>query len=97
MVPVFYDVQRRKTKVWALLGWANRPATLSFATRPAIRVKDLAGNPADSEVDLQFWDSHPDLAFPVFAELYVNRLLNRDEFREHCDKHRTQEAILANL
>lgn len=24
-------------------------------------------------------------------------VLNRDEFRSHCDKYKTREAILANL
>jgi hypothetical protein len=33
------------------------------------------------------------LAVPVMAEDYVGQLLDRDEFRRHCDR----EAILANL
>jgi hypothetical protein len=37
------------------------------------------------------------MATPVFAELYVRRLLDRDEFRAVCDKHRTRQAILAAL
>jgi hypothetical protein len=31
------------------------------------------------------------------AEVYVNRLLDRDEFRRHCDAYQSREAILANL
>jgi hypothetical protein len=31
------------------------------------------------------------------AEVYVSRLLDRDEFRRHCDRHQTRNAILANL
>ena len=27
----------------------------------------------------------------------ASRLLDRDEFRRHCDRHRTREAILASL
>jgi len=37
------------------------------------------------------------LAYPVFEEIYVSRLLDRDEFRAHCDRHKTRKAILANL
>lgn len=33
----------------------------------------------------------------VAAEVYVSRLLDRTEFRKHCDRHRTAKAILANL
>jgi hypothetical protein len=31
------------------------------------------------------------------AEVYVSQLLDRDEFRRHCDRFKTREAILANL
>src|SRR5262249_24473923 len=30
MVPVFYDLERKKTKVWAILGVAVRPLLVSF-------------------------------------------------------------------
>jgi hypothetical protein len=33
----------------------------------------------------------------VTAEVYVTRLLDRGEFRRHCDTHRTRSAILAGL
>ncbi len=28
---------------------------------------------------------------------YVTRILDRDEFRRHCDRFRTRSAVLANL
>ena len=31
------------------------------------------------------------------AEVYVSHLLDRDEFRRHCDRYQTRERILANL
>ena len=37
------------------------------------------------------------LAYPVTAEVYVDKILNRDQFRWHCDRYRTQSAILKNL
>ena len=35
--------------------------------------------------------------FPYFAEAYVSELLPPDEFRKHCDKHKTAEAIIHAL
>lgn len=40
MVPVFYDLQRRKTKVWVFLGWSLRDVEVSFRARPSVRVLD---------------------------------------------------------
>ena len=34
---------------------------------------------------------------PVLAEVYVTRLLDRDEFRRHRDRYKPQDAILAHL
>jgi hypothetical protein len=33
----------------------------------------------------------------VTAEVYVDRLLDRAEFRRHCDRYQTRSAILENL
>lgn len=98
MVPVFYDLLRKKTKVWAFLGWAERPVQISFARRPEATVFDRAGKVAtDSGPELKFHSLRRSLAYPVTAEVYVTKILNRDEFRRHCDRHKTRSAILANL
>ena len=98
MVPVFFDVLRKKTKVWVFLGWATRPVTISFAKRPAATVLDATGKQVAADaVDLQFRSARHKLAYPVTAEVYVTEILDRDEFRELCDKHKTRAAILANL
>jgi hypothetical protein len=31
------------------------------------------------------------------AEVYVSKVMDRDEFRRHCDQYQTCSAILANL
>lgn len=90
MVPVFYDIGRRKTKVWALLGWATRLLVVSFERPPTARV--LSGR-----VKIRFSSICRRIAYPVFAEAYVSRLLDRDEFRAHCDLYKTRERILQNL
>ena len=38
MVPVFFDLGRRKTKVWVFLGWSQRPVHFWFATPPSVEV-----------------------------------------------------------
>lgn len=98
MVPVFYDIMRKKTKAWVFLGWSSRPVTVSFANRPKAKVFDQAGNEVRVDsVDLRFDSTKHELAYPVTAEVYVCTILNRDEFRQLCDKYKTRSAILANL
>jgi hypothetical protein len=63
---------------------------VSFDTPPGVEV-------VRGDVDVNMGGSAYALAYPVFAETYVSRLLNRDEFRAHCDRYRTQSAILAHL
>jgi hypothetical protein len=90
MVPVFYDRERNKTKVWAVLGWSTRNLEVEFATPPAAHV--LQGH-----VRLDFVpETHP-IAYPVLAETYVSRLMDGDEFRAHCDQYRTRSEILRHL
>lgn len=97
MVPVFYDLKRRKTKVWVFLGWAERPVRISFVKQPSAEVfKDdkpvTAGGP-----ELKFVGTSYTIAYPVTAEVYVTQILDRAEFRKHCDQYKTQSAILKNL
>jgi hypothetical protein len=47
--------------------------------------------------DVLFARETHEFAMPVMTEVYVTRILNRDEFRSHCDRFRTRSAILANL
>ena len=98
MVPLFYDVNRRKTKVSVFMGWATRPVEVSFAARPTATVFDPKGKRVtDSSSLLRFESISFNLAYPVSAEVYVTKIFNREEFREHCDRYRTRSAILDNL
>jgi hypothetical protein len=98
MVPVFYDILRKKTKAWVFLGWSSRPVTVSYAKAPKAKVFDQVGNEVRVDrVDLLFHPTRHELAYPVTAEVYVGRILNRDEFRQLCDRYKTRSAILANL
>jgi hypothetical protein len=48
-------------------------------------------------VELSFGSETHTLLSPVTAEVYVTELLNREEFRAHCDRLRTRSAILSGL
>ncbi len=97
MVPVFYDVGRRKPKVWAFLGWSRRPITVSFARPPRAMIRDLNGRLLRDHPPIRWGALHADLPYPVTAELYVDRILNRDEFRKVCDSCGTRSEILRRL
>jgi hypothetical protein len=99
MVPVFYDVGRHQTKVWAVLGVASKPIEVSYAQPPVVReTKGPDGKPVmPGEVAVVFVNQDVRLAYIVAAEVYVNHLLNRTEFRQLCDQKKTFKAIVASL
>jgi hypothetical protein len=98
MVPVFFDQQRKQTKVWAFLGWSTQGLSIALAKPFTATVVDANGKTLDRKsYDLHIGGNWVSLATPVVAEVYVNGILNREEFRRHCDAYVTREAILANL
>jgi hypothetical protein len=99
MAPVFYDQQRKKTKVWLMLGWEGAYSTIDYAQHPAVKITDRDGKAVtgDTGPEVIFGASYRELATPVFAEVYVTKILNRAEFRRHCDVYQTKAAIVANL
>jgi hypothetical protein len=100
MVPVFYDVQRRRTKVWAVLGWRLTVVEMEYRVPPFVLTVEPSrstGQARGGAPTILFADERAEFAEPVMAEVYVSRLLNRDEFRRHCDRFKTRDAILGNL
>jgi hypothetical protein len=99
MVPVFFDLQRQKTKVWTFLGWRMERVYVGYRTKPVVLGVEpsKAGGPSGNPPPIEFCGEYDEFAVPEMAEVYVAQLLDRDEFRRHCDRHRTRDAILANL
>ena len=95
MVPVFYDKLRKKTKVWVILGYSVKPLSIWFSQKPKVTVTDAEGKKV--EVDLEFQRTRKSLIYPVSAEIYVNKILNRSDFRSLCDRYKTHSAILNAL
>lgn len=94
MAPLFYDVQRKKFKVWVFLGWMQKPVTISFESQPVARVKN---NRTSRRIRFGFKNSVHDVIRPVSAEIYVDKVLSREELRRYCDRCKTRSAILDNL
>ena len=93
LVPVFFDKARKQMQVWAFLGWRETWIEASFVSNPKVEVLEARRtNPK-----LKFGSSTFCANHPVMAEVYVSELMDREEFRAHCDKHRTEEAILKHL
>ncbi len=99
MVPVFFDLGRKKTKVWVVPGIAERHLTVSYVNPPVIKeIKDPFGRVVrPGEIGVEFVSDFRQTAYFATAEVYVTRLLDRKEFREHCDRHKTFNAIISNL
>ncbi len=99
MVPIFYDLGRQKTKVWMVLGIATKPLRVSFVTPPMVKgIKGPDGRGVKSgDVKVSFAPDHHRAAYFATAEVYVTRLLDRAEFREHCARLKTYRAIVRNL
>jgi hypothetical protein len=99
MVPVFYDLGRRQTKVWAFLGWTEQHLGIDFARPPRIVAEreGLMARMLPGAPDVRFVGTSRVAPRPVTAELYVDTVLNRDEFRRVCDRCDTREEIVATL
>jgi hypothetical protein len=98
MVPVFYDTDRNMTKVWAFLGYKYSELNISFKKEPEISIYDLNGKePGKKDVTVKFGADTRVILYPVFAEIYVKNILNREEFRKVCDKYKTRSEILKAL
>jgi hypothetical protein len=91
MVPVYWDQERKLTKVWMFLGWLEDTLEVEFENPPAVR------RPDGSPVSTKFQQASYPVAVPVTVEALTSRVLNRDAFRSLCDRHRTPEAVVRAL
>lgn len=97
VVPVFYDLGRRQTKVWAVLGWRTVRVGVSYLDPPTVLGVDPVGRPATSPPPVVWTGASYTFAEPVTAEVYVDRVPDRAEFRDLCGQVRTRDRILAHL
>jgi hypothetical protein len=97
-VPIFQDVQRGKTRLWATLGVRLARLDASYARPPKVRPKDGSADWKEPE-RYQVGESHYVIAVDEFAEIELagSASLTRAELRAACDAHQTKEAIVAAL
>ena len=61
-------------------------------------ITDPKGKPLNLQcVEVSFMQERHLTAYFATAEVYVKRLLDRTEFRRHCDKYKTYRAIIDHL
>lgn len=97
VVPVFHDIGRRRTKVWAVLGWRTVRVGVSYLDPPTVLGVAPVGRPATSPPPVVWTGASYTFAEPVTAEVYVDRVPDRAEFRDLCRRVRTRDRILAHL
>jgi len=98
MVPVFYDIGRKMTKVWVFLGYETKTLAVEFKNIPKVKVFDKEGKELEgNRLNLIYENTSEQIIYPVFAEVYVNKILNREEFQALCNKYSTRSEILEAL
>jgi hypothetical protein len=98
MVPIFYDIERCKTKVWLFLGWSTQHLDIAFSRPPRVTIVDETGTSLPPEsMDIKFEPVFKFLIHPVTAETYVDNILDRKEFQRHCDEFKTMRRIVDAL
>jgi hypothetical protein len=69
-----------------------KPLVINFEKQPTFTVTDPKGKKIKKKVE--FHKENKKLVYPVSAEVYTDKILNREEFRSLCDSLKTQGAIL---
>ena len=67
-----------------MFGWQSYPLEITRERRPEVRVLDSDGKPLDeSRYDVTYqYRKTQTIIVPITGEFYVDRLLNREEFRK---------------
>src|SRR5262249_30728985 len=96
-VPVFMDLQRQVTRIWATLGVRMAKLDASYARPPHWRREKEEEWELVDEFDLG--EAHYLIPVDEFAEVELPglKVLDREEFRSVCDRGETKEAIVAAL
>jgi hypothetical protein len=87
MVPLYYDPQQRLTKVLVFLGWAENDLSVSFKAPPEVTKISTKGK---MKPEIIFESSSYPALFPVAKEIFVDKILDRNEFRKLCDENKNE-------
>ena len=94
-MPSTTAAERDEFHVLAVAGYEQSNLKVSFVERPDVSVQDGRGRAVEPCIDWS--DATYSLARPVTITCKTKRLLDRNQFRDLCDRHRTAPAIQAAL
>ena len=97
-VPIYFDLDRRRTRLWATLGVRLAKLSVSYARPP--RIRPVQGSSEWQAVDPGILhDEEYLIAVDDFAEIEIPGLqpLTRQELRDVCDRYKTRPEILPAL
>ncbi len=97
-VPLYFDFLRQRTRLWATVGVRLAKLDVSFARPPKIKPSSGSGDWKDVTRD-QLEAVEYVMAVDEFAEAEIpgTQPLNRKEFRDVCDRCRTNAEIVDAL
>ena len=100
MVPIFYDSDKNKIKVWIFLGWLKTRIIGSFDKSPSVVSVTPVSQEAKKSKEtplVEFSETGWSDSMPVTTEICVDRVLDRNEFRRLCNENKTIGQILKAL
>ncbi len=98
MVPVFYDPEKDRTKVWVFLGYEKKDIKMDFSCPPEVEIFDKTGRKLEKdEIEIVYKSNRRELICPVSGEIYVKKILDREEFRRICKSYKSPREILSAL
>ncbi len=97
-IPLYFDVRRQRTRLWATIGVRLAKLDVSYARPPKLKPSTGAGEWQEVTPD-QLDAAEYVIAVDEFAEVEIAGLapLTRKEFRDGCDAHKTKPEILQAL
>jgi hypothetical protein len=97
-VPIFVDMNRGVTRIWATLGVRLAKLEASYARPPHVKPAKGPGEWKEMEAH-RLGTGHYVIAVDEFAEVELAglRTLTREELRVICDREKTKEAIVKAL
>ncbi len=97
-VPIFFDGNRRVTRLWMTIGVRLTQLDVRYARGPKVRPVDSSDEWTDAKAS-QLGQSEYLIPVDEFAEVELegSRVLTRDEIRALCDRMKTKDAILKAL
>jgi hypothetical protein len=97
MVPIGYDLDTRRYRVFVVAGVTTEPLRVAFAVRPEVTVLDAVTRTPVTDGSVTWRDSTCRILGLVGFELDVPRLLDRPKVAALCDAHVDIEALRAAL